>query len=60
MPIHEVLIERNQQIDAIAEAPHLFNTCTNRKKSIPAPDDGLVRNCGKRGGRAIVHSYRLG
>src|SRR5439155_20517995 len=43
MPVDRVLIERNQEIDAIAEARHLIDTGANRKKSVPATNDRLIR-----------------
>src|SRR6266850_907322 len=42
MPVHRILIERNQQVNSIAKAPHLFYTCPNRKEGMPATNDGLV------------------
>src|SRR5206468_7966804 len=42
MPVNRILIERNQEINAIAKTIDLLNTCANRKKGVPATNDRLV------------------
>ena len=48
VPVHGVLIQRNHQIDLVAEAGDLFRTRTNGQKSMAAPDDGLISVIGKK------------
>ena len=40
--VHGVLIERNQQIDFVAEAGDPFRTGANRQKCMSAPNDRLI------------------
>src|SRR5437016_8545215 len=42
VPIDGILIERNQQIDAIAEACHFLNSRANREQRMPASNDRLI------------------
>ena len=42
VPVHGILIEGNQQVDAITEARHFLNSRANCKKSVPATNDRLI------------------
>src|SRR5437879_3789704 len=42
MAIHRVLVQRDQQIHAVAHVGDLFWASTDRKKSVPPADDRLV------------------
>ena len=42
MPIHGVLIERNQQIDPVTHVAHMFRPGSNRQQRMPAPNNGLI------------------
>src|SRR5207244_5090054 len=42
VPVHGILIERNQEIEAIAEACHFLNPRANREQRMPAPNDRLI------------------
>jgi hypothetical protein len=40
--IHGVLVERNEQIDPVTHVGDFFRTRSNRQKSMPAANDGLI------------------
>src|SRR4029450_12523690 len=42
MPVHRVLIERDQEVDSIAEALHFFFTSANREERVPPANNGLI------------------
>ncbi len=42
MPIHGVLIERNQEVDSVAEAVNWLRTGADRQECMSAPDDRLI------------------
>ena len=42
MAIHGVLIERNQQVDPVAEAGDPLRTGADRQESMSAANDGLI------------------
>ena len=42
MAIHAVLVERNEQVDAVTHIGDLFRARTNGEKSVAAANDGLI------------------
>src|SRR6185312_11249569 len=42
VPIHAVLVERNEQVDAVTHVGDLFGAGTNGKKSVAPANDGLI------------------
>ena len=43
MPIHRVLVEAEQQVDAVAVGAHLLVPSAQRQEDVPSPDDRLKR-----------------
>ena len=42
MAIHGVLVQRDQQVDAVTHVGDLFRAGANRQKSVAAANDGLI------------------
>ena len=42
VPVHRILVERNEQVDMITEARHFLNPGANGKKGVAATNDRLV------------------
>ena len=46
VPVHRILIERNQHVEAVAHAAHRRPAGTDRQEGVPSADDRLVRVVG--------------
>src|SRR5215472_2980989 len=48
MPIHGVLIQRNQKIDPVSKTGHVFDSGTDGEKRVTATNDGLIGIVGEK------------